>query len=78
MRESQKLPQKPLTVVRSLGDWKRRQEQLLQKQQTPSDQRLSDLELDLLRAIDQLLDVTDRVEKLESNYRTLVRCLLQD
>lgn len=45
-----------------------------QKSQT-LDQRVADLELDLLRAIEQIIDLTQRMEDQERYFRLLLRAL---
>lgn len=57
---------------------KRREErnnQLLKQKSQTLEQRVADLELDLLRAIEQIIDLTQRMEDQERYFRLLLKAL---
>lgn len=66
--------QKPskATVTSLAQRRKDRNLQLLRQRNHTVEQRVADLELDLLRTVDQLMDVTQRLEDQERYFRTLL------
>jgi hypothetical protein len=62
----------------SLTERRQQRNQQVLTQQKSETRRLAELEAEMLRVIDQLLDVTDRVEKQESHLRQLIRALASE
>lgn len=44
----------------------------------PLEQRVGELEVDVLRVIDQLMDTVNRLEQHEAHLKSLIRGLLED
>lgn len=64
-------------AVVSLNERRREHNQQVLQGNKPQEKRLQELEADLHRVIEQLLDLTDRMEKQESHLRQLIRALHQ-
>lgn len=62
-------------LVRLAEKRKERNNQLIRQKTQTLDQRVADLELDLLRAIEQVIDLTNRLEDQERYFRLLLKAL---
>lgn len=69
---------KPLPQPVSLQERRRQQNQRLAQTLKPLEQRVTELEADLLRAIDLILDQEDRLEKQERYFQQLLRALQKE
>jgi hypothetical protein len=59
-----------------LAERRKERNNLLMRQKTQTlDQRVADLESDLLRAIEQVIDLTQRLEDQERYFRLLLKAL---
>lgn len=59
-----------------LAEKRRENNRQIIKQKTQTlEQRVADLELDLLRAIEQIIDLTQRMEDQERYFRLLLKAL---